>query len=333
MPVNYFLFWFVFIAFSVLCNRLETLNKHNNKHKYFWDVKINQNYNISAISRLFTSSVVKELARKGQSPLFARLLNEAGLCVPTNSRLVVGDIFDKAFSILKLKNNRHEYVYKSALAQNVLLGRHSLRTAAMLSEFRVNNCKADVVILNGTGTVYEIKSERDSLSRLEKQISAYRKVFAKVYVIAGENHIESVIDSVPKDVGIKVLSSAQNISEIRNAIDAPERTDPTEIFNSIRINEAKNILNRAGFECPEVPNTERYSVYKSAFSKLTPVEAHRGMVEVLKKTRNLLPLQEVIDDMPISLKSAVLTTSIRKSDRYRLIKAVNTSIDEALQWT
>ena len=293
-------------------------------------MRINQDYTVSAVSRLFSSALLKELAKKGKSPLFPRLIQEAELTI--NSKLKVRDVFDNAFSILKLKNNRHEYVYKSALAQNVLLGRHSLRTATMLSEFRVDNCKADVVILNGTGTVYEIKSERDSLCRLEKQVSAYRKVFASVYVIAGENHIESVCDSVPHDVGVKVLSSNNNISEIRNAIDLPERTDPSMIFNSIRMNEAKLILKQAGIVYHGVPNTEQYKVYKEAFTKLSPTLAHKGMVEVLKRTRNLLPLKEVINEMPASLRSAVLTTSIRKSDQLRLVGAVNTPIDEALQW-
>lgn len=295
-------------------------------------MNVKKAYNISALSRLFSSSVIKELARRGQSPLFHRLINEAGFLFPKNSRLKVRDVFDEAFSILKQKQNRNEYIYKSALTQNILLGRHSLNTASILSEFRVENCKADVVILNGTGTVYEIKSERDSLSRLDKQISAYRKVFAKVFVIAGENHIESVWDSVPSDVGIKVLSSGYNISEIRDAKDISERTEPSVIFDSIRINEARLILAGLGIEYPDLPNTEQYGVYKEAFSKLSPSIAHRGMVKVLKKTRNLSSLKQVVDEMPTSLRSAVLTTSLRKSDRLRLIDAVRTPIEEALQW-
>lgn len=55
-------------------------------------MKLNQNYNISAISRLFTSSVVKELARKGQSPLFARLLNEANGTVPLTTTVLEGEV-------------------------------------------------------------------------------------------------------------------------------------------------------------------------------------------------------------------------------------------------
>ncbi|MEI9986083.1 MAG: sce7726 family protein [Aliidongia sp.] len=53
-----------------------------------------------------------------------------------------------------------------SVTQKILMGKHSLRTASMLNEFRAGSCKADLVILNGTATVYEIKSERDSLTRL-----------------------------------------------------------------------------------------------------------------------------------------------------------------------
>lgn len=295
-------------------------------------MKSSQTYNISALARLFSSSVVKELARKGKSPLFSRLLIEAGLPLTRNSFEKVSDVFEDAFSILKKKNNRHEYVYKAALTQNILLGRHSLNTASLLTEFRVGERKADVVILNGTGTVYEIKSERDSLTRLTKQVEAYRNVFAKVFVIAGENHIQAVLEAVPEDVGVKVLSSGYNISEIRDAQELPERTVSSAIFDSIRINEAKLILKKACIECPDVPNTERYTVYREAFSKLPSKIAHEGMVDVLKRTRSLLPLKEVIENLPVSLHSVALTTPIRKSDQPRLIDAVNTPIEEALQW-
>lgn len=75
-----------------------------------------------------------------------------------NSR--VADAFEAALSILRTGHHRDEYVYKAALTQKVLLGTHSLKTACMINEFRVADCKADLVILNGTAAVYEIKSER-----------------------------------------------------------------------------------------------------------------------------------------------------------------------------
>jgi hypothetical protein len=102
-----------------------------------------------------------------QTQLFASL--------PTSE--CVHALFDAAFQLLKRQGCRDEYVYKAALVQKILLGRHSLQTASMLNEFRVGGCKADLAILNGTATVYEVKSERDSLARLQRQIAAYTTVF------------------------------------------------------------------------------------------------------------------------------------------------------------
>lgn len=287
---------------------------------------------LSAISRLFSASVITELARKGKSPTFTRLVGEAQFPLRKDAYNCVRDVYDKAFAILKKKENRHEYVYKSALAQNVLLGTHSLNTASMLTEFRVGNNKADVVILNGTGTVYEIKSERDSLSRLDRQVEAYREVFASVYVIAGRNHISSVFDTVPEDVGILMLSDRQNISEVRAAKNMPERTRSEAIFDSIRISEAKAILKECGIEVPDVPNTEVHSVLRELFNQIPSELAHSEMVKTLKKSRDLSSLGGFVQKLPKSLQSAGLTTNLRKMDQQRLIDAVNTSYEEALEW-
>lgn len=114
---------------------------------------------LSGLSRLFSSTVFRELAAKGKSAAFPRLVYEAeiaSLCVLKGR---VRDAFEAAFRVLKQDGLRDEYIYKAALTHRVLMGKHSLRTACMLSEFRVGECKADIAILNGTTTVYEIKSE------------------------------------------------------------------------------------------------------------------------------------------------------------------------------
>lgn len=287
---------------------------------------------ISAISRLFSSSVIRELARNGKSPLFARLAREALAESRTLATRQVYAFFDAAFEILKKADCRHEYIYKAALTHKVLLGKHSLQTASMLNEFRVGECKADVSILNGTATVYEIKSERDSLSRLEKQIETYKTFYAKVYVIAGENHLDGIRSIVTSDVGILKLSNRHQISTLREARDRPERTSPLTIFESIRISEAKQILGLMEIRIPDVPNTEMHAALRAEFVKLNPVRAHAGMVQVLKTTRNLLPLADLVRSLPTSLQSAALSTPLRRLDHVRLLRAVNTPLKNAMEW-
>jgi len=287
---------------------------------------------IAAMSRLFSSAVIREMARKGKSAMFARLARETLLLNVVESYARVHDLFDLAFSTLKKKAHRHEYVYKAALTHKILLGAHSLQTASMLNEFRVGECKADLAILNGTATVYEIKSERDSLTRLQRQLRAYKQVFAKVYVIAGENHINAILGAVSPDIGVMKLSGRYQISTLREALDEPERTNPGVIFDSIRANEAKQILARNGVSIPSVPNTELHAVLRSQFIKLRPYDAHTGMVQVLRKTRNLMPLAELVGSLPSSLQSAALSISLRKADHGRLLHAVNAPLYEAMAW-
>jgi hypothetical protein len=287
---------------------------------------------LAAISRLFSSSVIREMARKGRSPLFARLASQSLLLnsLPASER--VYSLFEAAFSMLKREGYRHEYIYKAALTHKILLGKHSLHTASMLTEFRVGECKADLAILNGTATVYEVKSERDSLSRLERQVTAYAKVFARVYVIAAENHVDSVIGSVPEDVGILRLNSRHQISTLREAADRPERTSPAAIFDSIRTEEARLILVSQGMLIPVVPNTAMSSVLRDLFIKLDARTAHEGMVQVLKRTRNLLPLSDLVALLPHSLQPAALSVPLRKLDHARLVAAVNTRLEDAMAW-
>ena len=287
---------------------------------------------VSAVARLFCSTVLKELARKGQSPLFARLLNESHLLGLSCDIEKVFDLFECAFEFLKHKEYRHEYIYKAALTEKVLFGIHSLQTASMISEFRVGDCKADIVILNGTGIVYEIKSERDSLSRLEKQIAAYRNVFARVNVIVGENHVEAVLDSVPEDIGVLKLSGRYQISSIREGSDISSRTNPKAIFDSISLREAELVLIDLGISVPDVPNTRRYQELRKRFAKLDPAAVHTSMVRTLKKTRSLAPLHALVDELPHSLRSAVLSSRLRKQDHTRLVESMKTPISKAAAW-
>lgn len=287
---------------------------------------------LSAMTRLFSSAVFRELGKRGCSPLFARLFALAGLTDRCSKRATVGDAFDAVFDVLKAAGRRDEYIYRSALTHNVLMGTHSLKTACMLTEFRAGACRADLVILNGTATAYEIKSERDSLTRLSNQMSNYRRVFAKVYVIAGEGHVVSVLDSVPHDVGVMVLGSRYRISTVREAENRPNRICPEAVFESLRSAEAAAILKRLKIAVPDVPNTQRHSAMRTIFSQLEPEDVHSAMVETLKRTRDLAPLRDLVDKLPRSLHAAALSTQVRRADHDRILDAVSTPLSAAMSW-
>ncbi|WP_454832583.1 sce7726 family protein [Pseudoxanthomonas wuyuanensis] len=287
---------------------------------------------LSALSRLFSPTVLREMAKTGRSPLFAHLFEQTGL---SSQRIVletVGAAFEAAFAVLRKSGQRNEYVYRAALTHNILLGRHSLSTASMLTEFRAGACKADLAILNGTSTVYEIKSERDSLSRLANQIANYRKVFAKIYVVASEAHVGEIISSTSNDIGVMSLVRRGRIHKVREAADRPDLVCPVTIFESMRLVEACSILRDLRVPVPDVPNTVLHGAMRECFAKLDPLEVHQHMVRTLKRTRNLAPLSALVNQLPVSLQPAALALRVRRSDHERLVGAVHTPLDEAMGW-
>ena len=288
---------------------------------------------LSALTRLFSATVFREMAKKGRSGLFRRLLGQTDLIERVGPCATVGDTFDSAFNILKIAGHRVDFIFRAAISQNVLMGTHSLRTASMLNEFRVGSCKADLVILNGTATVYEIKSERDSLARLVNQVENYKRVFAKVNVIASESHIDGVLNTIPDDVGVMCLSKRYRITSVREAADRPERICPVTVFESLRMAEGISILRAMGVAVPDVPNTRKHTAMRDLFAMLDPIAVHAEMVRTLKRTRDLAPLGGFVDRLPKSLLAAALSVSVPRSDHSRLIDATATPLRVAMTWS
>ncbi len=284
----------------------------------------------AALARLFSSSVIRELAKNGNSPLVGRLLYESGLTSAIDNVTTYRDLFDWAYIILQTKENRHEYIYKNAIAQKVLLGKHSLNSSCMLTEFRAGACKADVVILNGKSTVYEIKSERDRLDRLEQQLTEYLKIFDLVQVITGENHLLALEKTIPSHVGIQLLSQRYTISEHRPAISNRANVAPESIFESLNRVEYLAILRKYGFVVSDVPNTRIHTVAKELFVSLTPEQAHDGMVEVLKQTRCTTNLRSFIGAIPNSLKAVAVSIPLNNHERMRFLDTLETRLDNIL---
>ncbi len=102
----------------------------------------------SALSRLFSAAVLRDFSKEARSSQFARLLRYTRLSENMPYGATVGTTLDEAFNLLSKSKFRDDYVYRSAITDKILLGRHNLNTATLLNEVRAGSCKADVVVLN-----------------------------------------------------------------------------------------------------------------------------------------------------------------------------------------
>ena len=286
----------------------------------------------SALSRLFSAAVMRDFSKDGRSPLFARLLNHTrlGSCMPPEA--TVGIVLDQAFKLLSKSRFRDDYVYRAAITEKILLGRHNLNTATLLNEVRAGSCKADVVVLNGTSTAYEIKSERDSLARLKNQLENYRQVFATVNVVVSKSHLSEVLQIAAEDVGVITLSERYRFQTARAPQNHPERVYPTMLLDILRLNDATTILSLLVQATPNVPNTKIRSELHRIFAKLEPTAVHKEMVNTLKVTRSQASLASFVSSVPASVRAASLAANPTSKNRVRIKEAVDTPLAEALAW-
>lgn len=288
---------------------------------------------LAALSRLFSPAAMRELGGAGRSPLVARLLQETSLVEDLPPNATLRDALDLGYMKLSKSGNRDDYVYRSAIVEKIALGRHSLRTATVLSEVRARSSKADLVILNGTATAYEIKSDRDSLGRLTGQLSDYRSVFASVTVVTSPRHADAVIRLAPDDVGVVVLSSRLRLQVVRATQDCPERIRPTSLLETLRSNEAVQVLCRMGIEAPNVPNTRLWAELRTLFGDLDPAEVHRHSVNVLKQNRSRADQEAHIAALPPSLRTAALFGGLNDRARANLSAATSTLMTSVMTWS
>lgn len=288
---------------------------------------------LAALSRMFSPAVVRELGEVGRSALLARLLAETRIPEVLPADASLAEVFELAFSQLRQLGNRDDYIYRSAVTQKIVLGKHSLRTATILNELRAGNSKADVVVLNGTSTAYEIKSERDTLQRLRTQLADYRSVFASVNVVTSPAQADEVVRLAPDDVGVLVLSSRFRLQTVREASDLPERTRSLSILATLRVDEAMQVLRDLNVSFPDVPNTRRWRELREVFAGLPSAEVHSRAVTVLKSSRSRAGLAAFIKQLPKPLSAAILSANLSSRAQENLRSATWQPLSSVLAWS
>lgn len=75
--------------------------------------------------------------------------------------------------------------------------------------------RADVVVIDERVRCFEVKSKRDTLTRLDQQVSAFSQVFDEVTVVAATRHVNAALSRVAPHVGVWELVEFGRGIEVR----------------------------------------------------------------------------------------------------------------------
>ena len=187
------------------------------------------------------------------------------------------------------------------MLNKLLIKRHDYRKTIALSELPIGNSKADFIMINGKGVVYEIKTELDNLERLDSQIRDYYRAFSEVVIVTYEENLDKVIKIIPNTVGVMLLTERKALKMIREPIQELSYLDYDTIFKILRKYEFERIIQDKGFTLPEVNQFQYYRECSNIITQIDIKELQNSMLKELKK-RMKIEIVEFTMSLPEELR-------------------------------
>jgi len=253
----------------------------------------------------FSPMVMAALGRRTLGNSAPRLSMVAGL-VRDRPSATLGDAFDAAHALLA-HGYRSEYVFKNALVSKIVYGRHSPATATALVEQQMGNSVADLMVVNGTSTAYEIKTDLDQFVRLDAQLADYCSRAERVYVVTSESRAAAAAARAPHHVGVIGLRSNGSLAMVRIADSNMERLQHDHLFTMLRTGELKTLLRRTHDLVPVTHMVQALDQMRAAFRELDIERAHAEALMQLRGRGSSTAQLTTVGPFPTSLRALAYT--------------------------
>lgn len=259
------------------------------------------------VNKIFTIPGIDRLIAGKHSEAFLKCVRRY---VKPEKGLTYGEAISTIYHYMDC-HHRNEYYFKNTIFNRLLLDKHDLYDTAALTELPIADSKADFIMINGTGIVYEIKSDLDNFSRLESQIADYYKAFTYVYLVVGKEQYKKAKEILKETkVGIYVLCEKGNLLCRKKAGYHNKGLSYDTIAQILRKREYENILLHHFGKLPQVNQFQYYRECVSWLKRINILTLQREMLHCLKQ-RTLLTIEEKI---PYELKYYAYFTKENRND-------------------
>lgn len=137
------------------------------------------------------------------------------------------------------------------LGQDVIIGHEVM--------YGSNERFADLVILHkGYTYAVEIKSNSDSLNRINDQLDAYQKIFNYVIVVCGQKYKQQLSGCLPDGVGLFEVANDKSVRRIKRPRRITSKLNKQEMLLSIR---TSYLVQKADFPIAHKSSSEIRAVY------------------------------------------------------------------------
>ena len=286
---------------------------------------------VGALGWLYGLAVFRELATTGFSSSAADVLERINAA--RGRKLTLGEVVQGVYehNVRPVRYPR-EYEFKNELVRSVFSGGWDFPVAVQLEQ-PCGASRADMVAYYAYGCAhaYEIKTERDSLARLPRQVENYRRAYPQVTVVTTLERVSEVAEVVPPQVGISALADWEEVHTGRRYVGiepiryAQRCTDELEVdamTSSMRTVEPGYALEGLGVE-PVVRGCA-WTRNREALAEYVPAEIDQVLSGAIYRNRVLLPHQvEILEAAPAALSARIQKFLPNKTQARRIMRALN----------
>lgn len=267
------------------------------------------------INKVFTIPYIDKMIDGTNTDTFLKCVNRY---VKNDKEITYGDAISQIYHYMN-SSYRNEYFFKNTILNQLLIKKHDLYNTVALTELPVADSKADFIMINGKGIVYEIKTDLDNFNRLENQISDYYKAFKYVNVVVGYKQYEKAKEILLNSkVGIFVMCRNGNLQCRKVAKCNDKGLSYETMFRILRKKEFESIILKHYGKLPEVNNFQYYRECFKWILKINIKTFQKEMLECLKKRIRVFSEDTFEEKTPYELRFYAYFTK-EKNNQYKMI--------------
>ena len=203
--------------------------------------------NSFVLDHFFCKKLLQEIAYNlsgsiSDLPRYQKLCSEQNLTYNSSNLAAIQYIYKLLYT-----THQNEYFFKNTLFNyffnDSVLSDDLNLCPTILNEFHVASSIPDLIVIkpNNTSEILEIKSQCDSLERLQSQLPDYYKVFRKVSLVTGEKLYTKAIAMTKKsNLGLYLINKKGEVIQEKEAKLCNDRLELSECFKFLRQKEYLN---------------------------------------------------------------------------------------------
>lgn len=282
---------------------------------------------LRSLSLLYSSSSLRRVLEENSLSSLAKKISKHSRSILTSKRNIKFNTFLSKLYEQMVENYCNEYIYKNTILNELLLKSYSLETTTLLNEFRINKSIADLIFINGEVKLFEVKTDLDTLNRLDSQLEDYKKAVEKIYIVTNYKYINQIKERYSNtNFGIVELTTSLTLKEHQKAESDKTHFDHTVIMKLLRKQEYLNILEGKLNYVPNVPNT---LLFKECLKKIRSINIDEFQSLAFKqlKQRKLSEPELLLNaQTPKELRFICHSLNLNESQYYTLFELLNKSL-------